>query len=46
MATTMEASTFIMFNMHVNAHICGSCCHPPTTPTHPKGDPPKLVKIQ
>ena len=53
MATLMEASMFIMFNMHVCA--C-ACMHgvPPHTNTHPypnplnpiPGGPPESVKIQ
>ena len=52
MAASMEASLFIMFNMHVRMCACmGHPIHPyqPTAPsnhpTHPKGgDPPKQLK--
>ena len=49
MTTSMEASMFIMFNMHV--HVCvHSCMHahvclhgaPPYTHTHPHTYPPIL----
>ena len=42
MAADMEASTFIMFNMHACVHVCACTCmcvHG-TLPTHPYPLPP------
>ena len=39
MATLMEASMFIMLNMHV--HVCMGC--PPHTDTHPYPNPLTLI---
>ena len=57
MATNMEASMFIMFNMHVGVcmHVCVFMEQPPHTHTHlqpnpptchPQGGPLESVKIQ
>ena len=42
MATSMEASMFSMFNMHVHAcvHMCVHACMHGTPPTHPYLPPP------
>ena len=46
MATSMEASMFSMFNMHVCACVCACMCvhacmgHPPTHPYLPRPHPP------